>query len=222
MCDTSCSGRAGKSLIFLLLLKLVWKFLVSVAPWQGARAFTYLSEAFPHVEEGIEHRGRGKQMLWTFEFKVADVNEQGKRKKWVGGDFWGAMLPVSRISPAHLAQLPLLLLWLLVAPAPLKPHHGPAQGWALPLLGFSKRSQNWQGCCQRWGLEHSWCFWSPLGFVLEKPWLHGNATESHAGCYRPHRLPARLLPFGSHLSCMFSKASTQPPTTLGSWAPNTF
>lgn len=54
-------------------------------------------------------------MLWTFEFKAADVNKLGKRKKRVRGDFWGAMLPISRISPAQLARLPLLLPWLLSA-----------------------------------------------------------------------------------------------------------
>lgn len=115
------------------------------------------------------------------------------------------MLPVSRIFPAQPAQLPLLLLWLFAAPAPLKPHQSPARSWALPLLGFNKHSQNWCGCCQRWGLEHSWHFLSPLGFVLEKLWLHSNATGSHTGCYHPHRLPAQLVPFGSCFSCTFSK-----------------
>lgn len=54
--------------------------------WQGATALIYLSEAFPLVEGGVEHQRRGKQMLWNYEFKAADVNKQGKRKKWVGGN----------------------------------------------------------------------------------------------------------------------------------------
>lgn len=161
-------------------------------------------------------------MLWTFEFKAADVNKQRKRKKWVNGDFWGATLPVSRISPAQPAQLPLLLPWLLVGQAPFRPRQGPVQSWVLPLLGFSEHSQNQRGYCQRWGLEHSWHFWSPSGFILGKLRLHGNATESHAGCYHPHQLPAPSLPVGSCLSCTFSKSRTPPPTALGSWAPNTF
>lgn len=49
--------------------------------WQGAKALTYLNEAIPHVEGEVEHQGSGKQMLWNYEFKTADVNKQGERKK---------------------------------------------------------------------------------------------------------------------------------------------
>lgn len=59
--------------------------------WQGAKALVYLSEAFPFVEGGVDAKGgvdqrRGKQMLWNYEFKAADVNKQKKRKKCVGGN----------------------------------------------------------------------------------------------------------------------------------------
>lgn len=40
----------------------------------------------------------------------------------------------SRISPAQLAQLHLLLSSLVVLLAPLRPHQGPAQSWAFPRL----------------------------------------------------------------------------------------
>lgn len=54
--------------------------------WRGAKALIYLSEAFSFVEGGVDakgdvHQERGKQMLWNYEFKAADVNKQRKRKK---------------------------------------------------------------------------------------------------------------------------------------------
>lgn len=55
--------------------------------WQGAKALIYLCEAFPFVEGGVEHQGRGKQILWNYEFKAADVDKQRKKKKkLVGGN----------------------------------------------------------------------------------------------------------------------------------------
>lgn len=86
MCDTLCSGRAGKSLLDYCL-NWSGSSRVSEAAWQGATAFMCLSEAFPRVEGGVEHQGRGKQMLRTFEFKAVDVNKLRKRKKGVSGDF---------------------------------------------------------------------------------------------------------------------------------------
>lgn len=111
--------------IIWLFPKLLWKPLFLWHLWQGAKALIYLSEAFPLVEGGTEHQGTGKQMLWNYKFRAADVNKQGKRKKWVGANLWGAMLPISTISPAQLAQLH-LLSHLLVLSAPLEPHQDPA------------------------------------------------------------------------------------------------
>lgn len=117
-----------------------------------------------------------------------------------------------------------------IAPASLKHHQGPVQSWALPLLGFHKHSQNGLGCCQQWGLKHSWHLWSLWGFVLEKLWLHGNATEPHARCYLSAMSALVTCPIASLWQLLelyspkpvFSKARTQPLTELGSWSLNAF
>lgn len=93
-----------------------------------------LVRPFPCAEGGAGCWERGKQMFWSFEFKAADLNKEGKgkRKKGLNGDIWANLKYAANQKVSHFipsagrpvtsqAWGPVVFLQSLCSPLPLSP-----------------------------------------------------------------------------------------------------